>query len=71
MVDSGVPSTAPLSAHWQRACEKRYGWRIVTWSTREIADSKGVNDLALLGLLIGNKGSNDYNVSRDVGIFTE
>ena len=67
----GGPLNCPVVGTLETCLRERHGRRIVTWSTREIADSKGVNDSALLGQLIGNKGSNDYNVSRDVGIFIE
>ena len=67
----GGPLDCPVVGALAMCLRERHGCCIVTWSTREITDSKGVNDSALLGLLIGNKGSNDYNVRRDVIIFTE
>ena len=58
----------PVVSALATCLRERHGCRIVTWRTHEIADSRGVNDSAYLGLLIRNKGSNDYKVSRDVRI---
>ena len=54
------------------AClRERHGCRVVTWSARGIANSKGVNEWGDLDVWVGNKSSEDYNVSPDVNACTE
>ena len=61
----------PIVGALATCLRERHGCRVVTWSARGTANSKGVGEWGDLEVWVGNRSREDYDVSPDIDTCTQ